>query len=125
MQVLETNRRVQQQNNAPKEFPAFVRRGYAIRVIADGYAENEQGLIYKVGMSLRLDGAWLLLQMAADVWRVSVLTIGEWSHAVDGAQYSSSHSGCARTLSRALAPCQRMARRSSFITQHTMNQVLE
>lgn len=46
--MLETNRRVQAQNSAPKNFPSFVRRGYAIRVIADGYTEDEQGLIFKV-----------------------------------------------------------------------------
>ncbi|KAK9798577.1 hypothetical protein WJX73_001121 [Symbiochloris irregularis] len=46
-QVLDQNKRVQAQNNAPKLFPGFVRRGYAIRVIADGYVEDSQGLIFK------------------------------------------------------------------------------
>ena len=47
-QVLETNRRVQAQNNAPPDFPAFVRQGYDIKVLADGYSVDSKGLIYKV-----------------------------------------------------------------------------
>ncbi len=47
-QVLETNRRVQAQNNAPPDFPAFVRQGFDIKVLADGYSVDSKGLIYKV-----------------------------------------------------------------------------
>ena len=49
MQVLETNRRVQAQNNSPLDFPAFVRQGYDIKVLADGYRVDDKGLIFKVG----------------------------------------------------------------------------
>ena len=48
MQVLETNRRVQAQNNSPADFPAFVRQGYDIKVLADGYLVDDKGLIFKV-----------------------------------------------------------------------------
>ena len=47
-QVLETNRRVQAQNNSPLDFPAFVRQGYDIKVLADGYLVDAKGLIFKV-----------------------------------------------------------------------------
>ena len=46
--MLETNRRVQAQNNAPPDFPAFVRQGFDIKVLADGYGVDEKGLIFKV-----------------------------------------------------------------------------
>ena len=45
--MLETNRRVQAQNNAPPDFPAFVRQGFDIKVLADGYGVDEKGLIFK------------------------------------------------------------------------------
>lgn len=48
-QVLETNRRVQAQNNSPLDFPGFVRQGYDIKVLADGYLVDDKGLIFKVG----------------------------------------------------------------------------
>ena len=48
MQVLAINRRVQAQNNAPVGFPNFVRDGYEIVILADGYQENQDGLIWKV-----------------------------------------------------------------------------
>jgi hypothetical protein len=47
-QLLEINRRVQKQNNVPKEFPLFVRNGFNIKVVADGYETAPSGLIYKV-----------------------------------------------------------------------------
>ncbi len=47
-QALENNRRIQAQNNVPAGFPAFVRQGYDIKVMADGYDVDEKGLIYKV-----------------------------------------------------------------------------
>ncbi|KAK9834273.1 hypothetical protein WJX81_002415 [Elliptochloris bilobata] len=46
-QVLETNRRVQAQNNSPADFPGFVRQGYDIKVLADGYQVDNKGLIFK------------------------------------------------------------------------------
>eukprot|EP00884_Botryococcus_braunii_P020320 jgi/Botrbrau1/6972/Bobra.0165s0010.3 len=46
-QVLEINLRVQRQNGAPPDFPVFVRQGFDIKVLADGYTEDSQGLIYK------------------------------------------------------------------------------
>jgi len=46
-QLLEINRRVHKQNNVPPEFPLFVRNGFNIKVVADGYATAPSGLIYK------------------------------------------------------------------------------
>jgi hypothetical protein len=48
MQVLAINKRVQTQNNAPLGFPNFVRDGYEIIILADGYQESQDGLIWKV-----------------------------------------------------------------------------
>lgn len=48
MQVLAINKRVQTQNNAPLGFPNFVRDGYEIIILADGYSETQEGLIWKV-----------------------------------------------------------------------------
>ena len=47
-QSLENNRRIQAQNNAPIDFPSFVRQGYDIKIMADGYDRDDKGLIYKV-----------------------------------------------------------------------------
>jgi len=47
-QVLEYNRRTQKQNNAPPDFPLFVREGYDMTVLtSDGYQVTPEGLIYK------------------------------------------------------------------------------
>jgi FKBP-type peptidyl-prolyl cis-trans isomerase len=46
-QVLALNRRVQAQNRAPLEFPAFVRQGFDIKIIADGYVADADGLVYR------------------------------------------------------------------------------
>ena len=48
LQLLEINRRVHKQNNVPPEFPLFVRNGFNIKVVADGYETAPSGLIYKV-----------------------------------------------------------------------------
>ena len=56
MQSLENNRRIQTQNNAPLDFPAFVRQGYDIKIMADGYDRDEKGLIYKVRQYTVLPG---------------------------------------------------------------------
>lgn len=53
-QLLEINRRVQKQNNVPREFPLFVRNGFNIKIVADGYETAPSGLIYKVTHPLRL-----------------------------------------------------------------------
>ena len=50
MQSLENNRRIQAQNNAPQDFPAFVRNGYDIKIMADGYDRDDKGLIYKASV---------------------------------------------------------------------------
>ena len=50
-QSLENNRRIQQQNNVPSDFPTFVRQGYDIKIMADGYDIDEKGLIYKVDIT--------------------------------------------------------------------------
>jgi FKBP-type peptidyl-prolyl cis-trans isomerase len=46
-QVLALNRRVQAQNRAPPEFPAFVRQGFDIKIIADGFVADAQGLVFR------------------------------------------------------------------------------
>ena len=46
--MLAINKRVQTQNNAPLGFPNFVRDGYEIVILADGYQESQDGLIWKV-----------------------------------------------------------------------------
>ncbi|GAB4823423.1 hypothetical protein N2152v2_010469 [Parachlorella kessleri] len=46
-QVLQNNLRTQRQNNAPLDFPNFVREGYDMTIVADGYQVSPEGLIYK------------------------------------------------------------------------------
>jgi FKBP-type peptidyl-prolyl cis-trans isomerase len=47
-QLLEYNRRTQRQNNAPLEFPSFVREGYDMTILAsEGYQVSPEGVIYK------------------------------------------------------------------------------
>ncbi|EIE25094.1 FKBP-type peptidyl-prolyl cis-trans isomerase [Coccomyxa subellipsoidea C-169] len=45
--ALSNNRRIQAQNNVPADFPAFVRQGYDIKIMADDYTIDDKGLIYK------------------------------------------------------------------------------
>eukprot|EP01023_Acetabularia_acetabulum_P062113 TRINITY_DN7594_c0_g1_i8.p1 TRINITY_DN7594_c0_g1~~TRINITY_DN7594_c0_g1_i8.p1 ORF type:complete len:273 (-),score=43.33 TRINITY_DN7594_c0_g1_i8:247-1065(-) len=45
--VLEQNGRVQKQNNVPNDFPQFIRQGFEVVVVADGYNMEDSGLIYK------------------------------------------------------------------------------
>nr|XP_043628292.1 peptidyl-prolyl cis-trans isomerase FKBP20-2, chloroplastic isoform X2 [Erigeron canadensis] len=46
--LLEQNKRVQRENNAPDDFPSFVREGFQVRVVAsDNYTRRESGLIYR------------------------------------------------------------------------------
>ena len=42
-QVYEINRRVQAQNRAPEGFPGFVRDGFDITIVADGYEVEPSG----------------------------------------------------------------------------------
>ena len=48
LQVLEINKRVQRQNNSPNGFPNFVRLGFDLKVVADGYTKHPDGFIYRV-----------------------------------------------------------------------------
>lgn len=43
-QVLEYNQRIQRQNNAPKEFPSFVRDKFDITIVAEGYSQASNGV---------------------------------------------------------------------------------
>eukprot|EP01026_Neomeris_dumetosa_P056886 TRINITY_DN52138_c0_g1_i1.p2 TRINITY_DN52138_c0_g1~~TRINITY_DN52138_c0_g1_i1.p2 ORF type:complete len:219 (-),score=17.36 TRINITY_DN52138_c0_g1_i1:10-666(-) len=45
--ILEQNKRVQSQNNVPNEFPSFVRQGFDVIVIGDGFIMEDSGIIYK------------------------------------------------------------------------------
>mmetsp|Transcript_44472 Transcript_44472/g.115065 ORF Transcript_44472/g.115065 Transcript_44472/m.115065 type:complete len:270 (-) Transcript_44472:89-898(-) len=46
-QVLEYNKRIQAQNRVPKEFPLFVREGFNVKILADGYDVSPDGLVTK------------------------------------------------------------------------------
>ena len=69
MQALENNRRIQAQNNAPRDFPAFVRQGYDIKIMADGYDIDDKGLIYKVRGGLLLQPCRVTWQLQARLSR--------------------------------------------------------
>lgn len=45
--LLEQNQRIKVLNRAPSDFPAFIRKGYSVQVLADGYKYDDNGLIYK------------------------------------------------------------------------------
>ncbi|EFJ49679.1 hypothetical protein VOLCADRAFT_120742 [Volvox carteri f. nagariensis] len=45
--VLSLNRRIQTQNRVPGEFPGFIREGFDVKVVGDGYTVAPSGLIYK------------------------------------------------------------------------------
>ncbi|KXZ49320.1 hypothetical protein GPECTOR_22g914 [Gonium pectorale] len=45
--VLSLNRRIQTQNRVPVDFPGFIREGFDVKVVADGYKTAPSGLIYK------------------------------------------------------------------------------
>ncbi|KAL4567213.1 hypothetical protein LXL04_022789 [Taraxacum kok-saghyz] len=46
--LLEQNKRVQRENNAPDDFPSFVREGFEVKVVAsDKYVKCDSGLIYR------------------------------------------------------------------------------
>ena len=46
--AIENNQKIKQYNNAPDEFPTFVREGYDVKVItAPGFVTQDDGLVYK------------------------------------------------------------------------------
>nr|GEW42359.1 peptidyl-prolyl cis-trans isomerase FKBP20-2, chloroplastic [Tanacetum cinerariifolium] len=46
--LLEQNKRVQRENNAPDDFPSFVREGFEVKVVAsENYVRRDSGLIYR------------------------------------------------------------------------------
>eukprot|EP00239_Pterosperma_sp_CCMP1384_P012515 CAMPEP_0197860748 /NCGR_PEP_ID=MMETSP1438-20131217/36354_1 /TAXON_ID=1461541 /ORGANISM="Pterosperma sp., Strain CCMP1384" /LENGTH=299 /DNA_ID=CAMNT_0043477727 /DNA_START=137 /DNA_END=1039 /DNA_ORIENTATION=- len=46
--ILANNQRIASFNNAPPDFPAFLREGYEVKVLTrPGFVEDESGLIYK------------------------------------------------------------------------------
>ncbi|XP_044481318.1 peptidyl-prolyl cis-trans isomerase FKBP20-2, chloroplastic-like [Mangifera indica] len=46
--LLEQNKRRQRENNAPEDFPNFVREGFEVKVVAsENYIKRDSGLIYK------------------------------------------------------------------------------
>ncbi|KAJ0051701.1 hypothetical protein Pint_00115 [Pistacia integerrima] len=46
--LLEQNKRIQRENNAPDDFPNFVREGFEVKVVAsESYIKRDSGLIYR------------------------------------------------------------------------------
>ncbi|XP_050282470.1 peptidyl-prolyl cis-trans isomerase FKBP20-2, chloroplastic isoform X1 [Quercus robur] len=46
--LLEQNKRVQKENNAPEDFPSFVREGFQVNVVTpENYIKCDSGLIYR------------------------------------------------------------------------------
>ncbi|GAB2232312.1 hypothetical protein Droror1_Dr00011344 [Drosera rotundifolia] len=46
--LLEQNKQIQKANNAPIDFPNFIREGFEVKVVApEGYIKSESGLIYQ------------------------------------------------------------------------------
>lgn len=43
LQVLTLNRRIQAQNRVPVDFPGFVREGFNVKVLGDGYVTEPSG----------------------------------------------------------------------------------
>uniref|UniRef100_A0A5B7C6N1 peptidylprolyl isomerase n=1 Tax=Davidia involucrata TaxID=16924 RepID=A0A5B7C6N1_DAVIN len=45
--LLEQNKRIQKENNAPEDFPSFVREGFEVKVVAsENYVKRDSGLVY-------------------------------------------------------------------------------
>lgn len=141
IQSLENNRRIQRQNNAPQDFPAFVRQGYDIKIMADGYEIDSKGLIYKVGLGFYCRIELHQTQKGCQDFPSRLPTapitpphrvtggdgVGPQLHALSlwCSEFNNRITGlmCAhirRTLSRALAPALRMGSRSPLTTQLTM-----
>lgn len=47
LKVLANNLKIQGQNQVPQDYPSFVREGFDIKILADGYSVDQSGLIYK------------------------------------------------------------------------------
>ncbi|KAJ8450075.1 hypothetical protein Cgig2_033269 [Carnegiea gigantea] len=46
--LLEQNKRIQRENNAPEDFPSFIREGFQVKVVTPGnYVRRDSGLIYR------------------------------------------------------------------------------
>ncbi|KAG5524608.1 hypothetical protein RHGRI_031322 [Rhododendron griersonianum] len=46
--ILEQNKRIQRENNAPEDFPSFVREGFQVNVVtSENYVKRDSGLIYR------------------------------------------------------------------------------
>lgn len=46
--LLEQNKRIQRENNAPEEFPSFIREGFTVKVVTpDNYEKRDSGLILR------------------------------------------------------------------------------
>ncbi|KDP28827.1 hypothetical protein JCGZ_14598 [Jatropha curcas] len=46
--LLEQNRRIQKENNAPEDFPSFIREGFEVKVVTtENYVKRDSGLIYR------------------------------------------------------------------------------
>ncbi|GKV12774.1 hypothetical protein SLEP1_g23885 [Rubroshorea leprosula] len=46
--LLEQNKRIQKENNAPEDFPNFVREGFQVKVLtSENYVKSDSGLIYR------------------------------------------------------------------------------
>ena len=59
--AIENNQKIKQYNNAPAEFPTFVREGYDVKLITSpGFVTQDDGLVYKdfegAGPTPRMDG---------------------------------------------------------------------
>ncbi|XP_030515166.1 peptidyl-prolyl cis-trans isomerase FKBP20-2, chloroplastic [Rhodamnia argentea] len=45
--LFELNKRIQKENNAPEDFPSFIREGFEVKVVtSDNYIKRDSGLIY-------------------------------------------------------------------------------
>lgn len=46
--LLEQNKRIQKENNAPEDFPSFIREGFQVKVVTpENYIKRDNGLIYR------------------------------------------------------------------------------
>lgn len=43
MQIFALNKRVQAQNRAPDDFPGFIREGFDVTVVGEGYVMDQDG----------------------------------------------------------------------------------
>ena len=92
LQILAINKRIQAQNNAPREFPYFVREGYNVRVLADQYVMDKDGLIYKASQlaasTLQLctpvSPAQPSQHRCATVWKLQDYDVGTGPSPLDG-----------------------------------------